>query len=296
MFKKLLSTGGLSFDRLVNFCAIAEQGSITKAAGGDPAKQSLYSRQIRELEEFFGVELTRRKGKGIEITEAGNELVRNARLQLQGLEDFKSSCEGAPLDFRIASGNSVLEWFLIPRLKTFQKELKPYSLHFHEFRSREIVQGLVDHSIDFGIVRKTALVSSLKSAPMVELGYSLFAPVAWKKEKVEDLLNHHPLATPIGGEFLEQFQSAAQKHKQTIRITHFCSSFTQAAQLVRHGIASAILPDLVMHGIDPLIPRHKLTWITGYRRELLLAWHPRLISIRPRALKLLEVFKGMKKY
>ena len=44
MFENLLCKGGLSLDRLNNFCRIAEAGGITKAAGGDPGKQSLYAK------------------------------------------------------------------------------------------------------------------------------------------------------------------------------------------------------------------------------------------------------------
>ena len=83
----LLSTSGLSMDRLANFCRIAEFGSLSKAAGGDPGKQSLYSRQMRELEEFFGVELKRRQGNGFAITEAGRRLAQLTRAHLAGLED-----------------------------------------------------------------------------------------------------------------------------------------------------------------------------------------------------------------
>src|SRR5476651_2050856 len=74
MFDQMLSKGGLSLDRLNNFCRIAEAGGITKAAGGDPGKQSLYSRQIKELETFFGLELKVRQGKGIALTDAGQRL------------------------------------------------------------------------------------------------------------------------------------------------------------------------------------------------------------------------------
>jgi LysR family transcriptional regulator, nitrogen assimilation regulatory protein len=92
MFNELLSEGGLSLDRLKNFCAMAEAGGIAKVAGGDPAKQSLYSRQLRELEQFFGAELTRRKGKGIEFTEQGLELARQVRAHLQ--DGFQESVRG----------------------------------------------------------------------------------------------------------------------------------------------------------------------------------------------------------
>ena len=80
-FAQMLSKGGLSLDRLNNFCRIAEAGGITKAAGGDPGKQSLYSRQIKELETFFGTELKVRRGRGIALTEAGNELAAKTAIR-----------------------------------------------------------------------------------------------------------------------------------------------------------------------------------------------------------------------
>jgi DNA-binding transcriptional LysR family regulator len=108
-FQKMFSEGGLSLDRLRNFCLVAEKGGIARACEGDLSRQALISRQIRELEVFFGSELTRRKGKGIELTQAGEELARQVRLHLQGLADFKVACLGAPMEFRIGAGNSLLE-------------------------------------------------------------------------------------------------------------------------------------------------------------------------------------------
>jgi DNA-binding transcriptional LysR family regulator len=102
MFENLFSIGGLSIDRLKSLIDVAEMGSIARVADGDPSRQSLISRQIGELESFFGVELTKRKGKGLEFTEAGRELARQVRLQFQGLSDFKAACAGQPVAFRVA--------------------------------------------------------------------------------------------------------------------------------------------------------------------------------------------------
>src|SRR4249919_690576 len=104
-YSALLSKGGLSLDRLHNFCLIADAGGLTKAADRDPAKLSLYSRQIRELEEFFGVELKRRHGKGIVITDAGRRLAQVTRTHLRGLEDFQREAKGMPKRLSIASGS-----------------------------------------------------------------------------------------------------------------------------------------------------------------------------------------------
>ena len=59
MFEHLFAERGLSLDRLKTLIEVAKAGSIAAAARGDSARQSLYSRQIKELEEFFGVELAR---------------------------------------------------------------------------------------------------------------------------------------------------------------------------------------------------------------------------------------------
>ena len=116
MFSELLSEGGLSLDRLQSFCLVAQAGGVTKAAKGEPNKQTLYSRQIKELEEFFGAELMRRKGRGIALTAAGERLNLLARECFASLLDFKSECKGLPVEIVIGAGESIIDWVLIPRL------------------------------------------------------------------------------------------------------------------------------------------------------------------------------------
>ena len=52
MFAKLFAQSGLSLDRLRALVEVGATGSIVRAAEGDPARQSQYSRQIKELEDF----------------------------------------------------------------------------------------------------------------------------------------------------------------------------------------------------------------------------------------------------
>ena len=61
-FDSLLSISGLSLDRMRSFLMVAESGNLSKAAKGDVTKQSQFSRQIKDLEGFFGVALTKRVG------------------------------------------------------------------------------------------------------------------------------------------------------------------------------------------------------------------------------------------
>ena len=62
-YSALFSKGGLSLDRLRNFVLISEAGGLSRAAGRDPTRMSLFSKQIKELESFFGTSLTIRQGR-----------------------------------------------------------------------------------------------------------------------------------------------------------------------------------------------------------------------------------------
>jgi len=116
MFDQLFSRGGLSIERMRGFLEMAEAGSIARAAPGDPVRQSLISRQIRELEEFFGAELTVRRGRGLELTAEGRRLAALARAQFLALDEFRREHAGEPRSFLVSAGASTLGWVVAPAL------------------------------------------------------------------------------------------------------------------------------------------------------------------------------------
>lgn len=292
MFENLFSLGGLSIDRLKSFVDVAERGSIARVADGDPSRQSLISRQIGELEAFFGVELTRRKGKGLEITEAGLELARQVRLQFQSLADFKAACANQPVEYRIATGNSVLEWLVAPQLGRISSAV-PGTFSLLDWRTGDIVRGLLDHTVDFGIIRKSALVHPLRFHSLGNLTYRLFVPKHLGGSGDEFSI---PLAISIGGEFLEAFEMAVAKMKAKPNIVFRCTSFTQAAQLVRSEVAAAILPHIAAPYLRDAAVVKNPPWIKPITRDLGLAWHQRLLQIRPGAEALkTELLKALPK-
>lgn len=292
MIEKLLSEGGLSLDRLKNFCLVAEYGGIARASGGDPSRQALISRQIGELESFFGVELTRRKGKGLELTEAGGELARQIRLQFQALADFKSTHAAQPIRFRLAGGASVMEWLLTPCLAPLVEQWPDSTFELFDWRTADVVRGLLEHTVDFGIIRKSGVVRPLKSRLLGGFGYSLFVPVKRGRGEWHDL-ETLPLAVSVGGEFLRELHDAAAKAKFPLRVTYHCASFTQAAQLVRAGTAAAILPDFAAPSFAGTVRRQSLPWFKAARRDLCLVWHPRLLASRPRVKQVEAVLGGL---
>jgi hypothetical protein len=73
MYETLFARAGISLDRLRSFREVIHAGGIAAASKGDPNRQSQLSRQVRELETFFGVELLVRGRGPMRPTAAGKK-------------------------------------------------------------------------------------------------------------------------------------------------------------------------------------------------------------------------------
>src|SRR5437899_107364 len=121
MLDHLLAKGGLSLERLRAFAQIVAASGISKAAPGNPTRQSQFSRQLKELEQFFGVELVRR-GKGrFQLTLEGRDLFRLLQANFGGLEELVRRWSNARVDLRIGAGEAWLHWLIIPALNQLEK-------------------------------------------------------------------------------------------------------------------------------------------------------------------------------
>src|SRR5947209_5824061 len=249
MFAELLQQGGLSLDRLQSFCLVAQAGGVTKAAKGEPTKQSLFSRQIKELEEFFGTELIRRKGRGISLTECGARLNTIARECFASLSDFKNECKGRPVEIIIGTGESVIQWLLMPRLEALRKRLPNVRLKFLNLTTTEAVSRLAEGMIDFALVRKDAVRRPLQATPLGLMTYSFFVPLALRpasrgKPDIK-ALDRVPLATLEGeGSFRTELAALAKREGMRLNNQVECSSFPLAARAVAKGNVAAILPSI----------------------------------------------------
>ncbi|HEX2860557.1 MAG TPA: LysR family transcriptional regulator [Lacunisphaera sp.] len=294
MFEKLFSERGLSFDRLRVIVEVHEAGGIAQAAPGDPVRQSQYSRQLRELSEFFGFEVAARKGRQLRLTPGGARLAELARMQLQALQDFRAEARAESVDYTIAAGDSLIQWLVIPRLA------KTVARHAHvrfatsNLRTHDIVQQLVEGRVDFGVMRRDAMVPPLKSFPLGTLTFVFVAPrallPAGKPLSLGEALGQLPFAAHTSdGQFTEKLRTIARKAGREMSPALTCESFPQTLAAVRTGGFAGILPSLALRELD----RDKYAELFAsdlhpLRRELVLAWNSRLVKIRPTARKLIE--------
>ena len=294
MYDNLFSERGLSLDRLRVLVEVYDAGGIAKAAPGDPIRQSQYSRQLRELSEFFGAEVAHRQGRQLKLTPQGVQLAELVRSQLHALQDFRAECRSESVDYTIAAGDSLIHWLVIPRLGEIMRKQASVRFATSNLRTNEIVQQLKDGRVDFGVIRKDAVIAPLKSAPLGSLSFVAVVPKALLPTRGNltlcDVLGPLPFAAPPrAGPFTKKLRDVAKTLQTELRPALICQSFPQAMAAVRSGGFGSVLPALALKELEPgsyrEIPAEPLSLLN---RGIVLAWNSRLPRVRPSAKKLIE--------
>ena len=239
----LLSETGLSLERLAGFLEVVEAGSQAAAANGDLSRQALLSRQISDLEEFFGTKLFRRAGRRNELTEAGRDLATRIRESFRSLEDFQRIQKGRNVRISVGAGGSVLEWLLVPSLQSLKQEGSEWRMI--SSRTIDLSEQIRDGLLDFAILREDAIAKGLTKEPVGTVGYGLWVPSALFDGRTikDDTLSSLPLAVPASGNFRKRLDAQFRKKGRQPHFAVETSSFAQCAELVRSGSFATFLPD-----------------------------------------------------
>ncbi len=283
MFARLFAEAGLSLDRLRALVEVGAAGGIAKAVEADPTRQSQYSRQIKELEDFFQARLVERHGKGIRLTPAGRELARISRFFLLGLSNFHRGCLMEEQSFRIGGGAAFLECVLLPVLAGSGAAEKGPRYETEIATDTEIERRLHDLTLDFGAITAGTISRPLQMQAVGSWRLQLWAPRAgWRTEaKALRALREGRLPLAIasgeaslsGLEFLRECQPRLN-----------CASFSGARAALEMGTAAALLPDFLSPPpTAKAFLQVRLPELAGVEFQYRLAWNPRLLRLNPHA-------------
>lgn len=287
MNRPLLARSGLSLDRLASLVALADARGVSAAAQGDPARQSQFSRQLKELEAFFGVALIERRRGVFRLTQAGRELVEISRVALTRLEDFGQRSSAQPTEVHLGAGESVLVWWLTPRFGPLLERHPEFAFSLHNLQSTEITARLRDGRLDFGILRRAAVAPGLASLPLGEVTPALFIPRSRLPESrpvvPERLLGEVPLALLEGSHAVNEALTAwADEHGVRLHLRWRCTSLVQAAAAVEHLGMAAVLPAWAEATFPPdRVARLELPVLASLNVPLRLVWSRRQTAVRP---------------
>jgi len=296
MINPLFQRRGLSIDRLLSFLMVADAGGLAAAAPRNNTRQSQLSRQISELEEFFGKPLVERRGRGIALTPVGAHLAVVLRELVTGLQDVASASESDALRVSLGAGDSLLHAWVIPRIGT---TLGGVSLTLKALSSADVLPRLIDARLDFGIVRTADIPASLRSKVLGTVDYALYVPKQLRiKGPIKHMLQSLPLAMQNGDpEFNERLTTAFEKAGIKLTPSLVCETFPQAQRAVATGRYAAVLPTFARAELpeksfdeirDPALGRHaskvSLVWAARLERQ-----RPRVGALVVRLMKALTI-------
>ncbi len=288
MFENLFANSGLSLERLKTFREIVAAGGITAAAGEDSNRQSQFSRQLKELEKYFGVELLKRGHGPAELTDAGQRLYEIVGHTLSALEEFRLICAGQPLELTIGAGESLIQWLLLPRLLGLSVAHPRLTVTFQNLKTDEILEQVSDGALDFGVVSRLGSHRALVTAPLGKLEYRLFAaarllPANERLKLSSELLGQLPLAMLEGSTGLRQaIEEEAQRIGVKLHVRLRFSSYPQLAQAVANLDLAAIMPRLAEAAFEGKAVRAvSLPFLSALSRQVCLVWNRRVAEVRP---------------
>ena len=153
------------------FLAVAQEGSVTRAARALHLTQPTLSRQIRELEEELGQTLFSRGGRELSLTREGL-LLRQRAEEIVGLaeiteKEFRSLGEKTVSgDLSLGCGESKALSFVTDALKVLQDEHPLIMPHFFSGNG-EIVMDRLDKSLlDFAVLMGAENTERYYSLPL----------------------------------------------------------------------------------------------------------------------------------
>ena len=152
------------------FVAVAEEGHVTRAAERLGIQQPPLSQQIKALETELEVQLFRRKPRGVELTEAGESLLIDARRILSEVEGALAKAQRTARGEQgcIAVGftaSAPFHPFVTRMIRDFRAAHPLVSLTLEESGTAELVENLRAERIDVGVRRRGHhLLQSLRRA------------------------------------------------------------------------------------------------------------------------------------
>lgn len=145
----------LNYKHLRYFWVVARSGSIARAGEQLHLTPQSISGQLRELEESLGVDLFRRAGRGLELTEAGRRILRYAEdiftLGDELLDVVRDQSRNINLPFRVGIADSVAKSVVQRVVAPALQLAEPVRLICREGRLTLLLAELAVHHLDLVI-------------------------------------------------------------------------------------------------------------------------------------------------
>lgn len=236
------------------FCAIAEEGQISKAAQRLHIAQPPLSLQLKLLEQELGVQLIERNTRSMHLTKAGHAFYQRAEQILdllhvaaQEVRDLEHGVHGV---LAIGSPPAIGNLYMPERIQAFHMQHPHVRFHWREGNTYRILELLDAQVIEFGIARLPVPTGIYESIPLLTESW---VAVTHKNDQKRRHLESIPLVDLAEGPLLLMHrQEGIHCHDMVLDELRsagmtpniFCESDNVSAllSLVERGLGIAILP------------------------------------------------------
>jgi len=270
-------------------CAVADQGSFSKAAESCHVTQPTLSAAIKEVEGMLGVQLIEREARGASLTPAGEAAVERARTILSDAADLVSAARqaGAPLSgpFRLGAIPTIAP-FLLPRtLKALRKAHPGLKLYLREDQTERLLDGLKTRTLDAALIALPWDAAGIETMDLGDDEFMLVAPsghdlIAQSSLRSGDLAEEDVLLLEDGHCLRDHALSICRLPAKRGGADVTATSLPTLVHMVAGGLGVSLLPKLaieagVTSGADvelrafetPMIGRRiGIAWRTGSPR------------------------------
>jgi DNA-binding transcriptional LysR family regulator len=190
----------LDWTSLRDFLAVAETGSLSRAARRLGMSQPTLTRRMATLEKRLRTELFRRTPRGVELTEAGESILPAARQMEQEAHAVELAISGRDTALaglvRVTATEGVGIHWLTPALAEFQLAHPAIEI---QLLIQNQVLNLLQREADIAVRLSRPLQSDLVGRKVGDLAFGLYASRAYlerhgRPARPEDLAQHRSVA------------------------------------------------------------------------------------------------------
>ncbi|MDE2439380.1 MAG: LysR family transcriptional regulator [Betaproteobacteria bacterium] len=281
--------------------AIADSGSLTRAAEQVHLAPSSASHRLTQLEAALGVPLFARHARGLTPTAAGESLLRHARQVFAQLEqmhaDLAPYASGVHTQVAMFANTNAINCFLPEDLGGFLREHPLVRISLEEQPSPAIIQAVAAGQVDIGVVAAEGNLAGLETQPYRHDRLVLIVPSGHSLAGQNAVTFARVLAEPFvclhAGSAIHTFMmnhAARLGGRLDVRIQ--VRSFNAVCRMVAAGVGIGMVPrSAVSPGVAERIVTVEITddWAP---RDLQLCVRS-LVALNPSAAALFRHLAGM---
>ncbi|MEN3111829.1 LysR family transcriptional regulator [Uliginosibacterium paludis] len=281
--------------------AIAETGSLSRAAAAFPIALSAASNRLRAFEARCGVMLFSRSASGMVLTPQGRLVIDRVRQvvneSLRLKETMQDLAGHRRIVLRLAGTTVANSSFLPAALGPFLADHPEIDLQLTERNSAEVVQALHAGDIEIGVYDGSLPAADLVSLPFRDDRLVLLVPgghpLASRRETLfADALAYPFVCLPPERSMQRFIESGAERLGRALQIRVRAPGFDAIAQLVAQKAGVAMLPEAAALRLVRELPVEIVTladaWASRELRLCIRDWE----TLSPHAHSLLSYLCG----